>query len=212
MTPRTFDVKFSRGTQLTFGSLTFATGEDEDLKMLPPGPAPECLAPTSSSASDGSCSGSDPCAGSYIRTAKIVRGIPIVTSILRPLVRASSSSSSASTPDPYSSDDYLEIGASVCGEPVEGGRLIYMVALNGDRSHNSSSRYSTIGRSEASNARTPSSSFVQNLNPDFNAIQVQVIIETIQCMAPDGSPLDVLAQQRAEATNLVVVEKSTGVP
>jgi hypothetical protein len=32
-----FDVKFSRGTQFTFGSLTFAAGEDRDLKMLPQG-------------------------------------------------------------------------------------------------------------------------------------------------------------------------------
>jgi hypothetical protein len=35
----------------------------------------------------------------------------------------------------------------------------------------------------------------RNLNPDFNAIRVQVIMETIQCMAPDGSPLALLAQQ-----------------
>jgi hypothetical protein len=31
-------------------------------------------------------------------------------------------------------------------------------------------------------------------------------------MAPDGSPLALLAQQGAEAANLVVAEKSTGVP
>jgi hypothetical protein len=31
-------------------------------------------------------------------------------------------------------------------------------------------------------------------------------------MAPDGSPLALLAQQGAEAVNLVVAEKSTGVP
>jgi hypothetical protein len=60
--------------------------------------------------------------------AKIVRGILVVTSILRPLVGASSSSTSASAPDPDLSDDYPEIGASACGE---GGRLIYMVAPNG---------------------------------------------------------------------------------
>jgi hypothetical protein len=123
MTPWMFDVKFTCGTQLTFGSLTFTNGEDRDLKMLPPGLAPEHLALASSSASGGSCSGSDPCAGSYIRITKIVRGIPVITSILRPLARASSSSSSASTPYPDSSDDYPEIGASVCREPVEGGAL-----------------------------------------------------------------------------------------
>jgi hypothetical protein len=37
-------------------------------------------------------------------------------------------------------------------------------------------------------------------------------METIQHMEPDGSPLAVLAQQGAEATNLVIVEKSAGVP
>jgi hypothetical protein len=73
-------------------------------------------------------------------------GIPVVTSILRPLVGASSSSTLASTPDPDSSDDYPEIGASTNGEPVEGGHLICMVALNSDQSNNTSSRYPTIGR------------------------------------------------------------------
>jgi hypothetical protein len=82
MALRTFNVKFPYGTQLTFGSLTFATGEDGDLKILPPGPAPKHLALASLLASGGSCSGSDPCAGRYICTAKIIQGIPIVTSIL----------------------------------------------------------------------------------------------------------------------------------
>jgi hypothetical protein len=36
MTPWTFDIKFPLDTQFTFGSLTFAMGEDRDLKMLPP--------------------------------------------------------------------------------------------------------------------------------------------------------------------------------
>jgi hypothetical protein len=40
-----FDVKFPYDTQFIFGSLTFAAGEDGNLKMLPLGPAPECLAP-----------------------------------------------------------------------------------------------------------------------------------------------------------------------
>jgi hypothetical protein len=195
MAPRTFDVKFPCGTQLTFGSLTFAAGEDGDLRMLPPGLAPEHLALTSSSASSGSCSGSDFCARGYIRTAKIVQGIPVVTSILRPLAGALSSSSSASTLDPDSSDDYPEIGASACGKFADGGRLICMVAPNGDRSHNSSSKYPTIERSEAFDVRTPSGGLVRNLNPDFNAIWVQAIMETIQRMALDGSSLAVLAQQ-----------------
>jgi hypothetical protein len=84
MAPWTFDIKFPCGTQLTFESLTFAAREDGDLKMLPPGPALEHLALASPSASGGSCSGSDLYAGSYISTAKIVRGIMVVTFILRP--------------------------------------------------------------------------------------------------------------------------------
>jgi hypothetical protein len=82
MASRMFNVKFPCGTQLTFRSLTFAVGEDRELKMLPPGPALEHLALASSAASGGSCSGSDPSVGSYIRTAKIVRGILVVTCIL----------------------------------------------------------------------------------------------------------------------------------
>jgi hypothetical protein len=135
-----------------------------------------------------------------------------MASILRPLAGASSLSSSATTPDQDSSNDYHEIGTNACGEPVEGGHLILMVAPNEDWSHNNSSKYPTIGRSEASNARTPSAGLVQNLNLDFNAIQVQAIMETIQRMAPDGAPLCALAQQGAKAVNLVNTEKSAGVP
>jgi hypothetical protein len=119
-------------------------------KDAAPRSAPEHLALASSSASGGSCSGLDLCAGSYIHTAKIIWGIPVVTSILRTLVGALSPSASALTPDPDSSDDYPDIGASTYGEPGEGGHLICMVASSGDRSNNTSSRYPTIGRSEAS--------------------------------------------------------------
>jgi hypothetical protein len=87
-----------------------------------------------------------------------------------------------------------------------------MVAPDGDRARNSSSGYPTIGRSEATDAQTPSAELVQNLNPDFNVVQVQAIMETIQRMAPDGSPLALLAQQGIEMMNLVVAEKSAGIP
>jgi hypothetical protein len=87
-----------------------------------------------------------------------------------------------------------------------------MVAPDRDRAHNSSSGYPTIGRLETSDAQTPSTGLVRNLNPDFNAIRVQPIMETIQRMTPDGSPLALLAQQGAEAVNLVVAEKSADVP
>jgi hypothetical protein len=37
-------------------------------------------------------------------------------------------------------------------------------------------------------------------------------MEIIQLMALDGSPIAVLAQQGVEAVNLVIAEKSAGVP
>jgi hypothetical protein len=212
MTPWSFNEKFPLSTEFTFRSLTFIAGEDGDLKMLAPGTAPEHPALAPSSTSGGTCSGSDTFVGLYIRTAKLVRGIPIVTSTLRPFIGASSSSSSTSSPDRDSSSDYLEIGASACGNSAEDGRLILMVALDGDRARNSSSGYPTIERSEATDAQTPSAGLVRNLNPDFNVVRVQAVIETIQRMAPDGSPLALLAQQGAEEVNLVVVEKSASIP
>jgi hypothetical protein len=205
-------MKFPLGTQFIFGSLTFAVGEDGDLKMLPPGPAPEHPTPAPSSTSGGAYSGLDPFAGLYICTTKLVQGILIMTSTLQPFIGASSSSSSASSPSQDSSDDYPEITASSCGNSAEDGRLILMVAPNGDRSCNSSSGYPTIGRSEMFDAQIPSMGLARNLNPDINAIQVQAIMETIQRMALDGSPLALLAQQEAEAMKLIVAEKSASVP
>jgi hypothetical protein len=72
---------------------------------------------------------------------------------------------------------------------VKDDRFIYMVAPNGDRSSNTSSRYLTIRRSKVSDARTPIGGLAWNLNPDFNVIRIQAIMKTIQRMAPDGSPL-----------------------
>jgi hypothetical protein len=127
MAPWTFDAKFPHGTEFTFGSLMFTAGEDGDLKMLPPGPAPEYIVLALSSVLGGSCSGLDPCTWLYICTTKLVQGISVMTSILQSLARASSPSSSASTPDQDSSDDYPEIGTNTCGEPEGGDRLILMV-------------------------------------------------------------------------------------
>jgi hypothetical protein len=132
--------------------------------------------------SGGTCSGSDPFTGLYIRTAKLVQGILIMMSILWPIVGVSSSSSSASSPDRDSSSDYPEIRASAYGNSVKDGCLILMVTPNGDRACNSSSGYPTIGRSEATDAQTPSAGLVRNLNPEFNAIRVQAIMVTIQRM------------------------------
>jgi hypothetical protein len=178
--------------------------------MLPPGEAAEHTAP--SSASSKTQADSDFFDGPYIRTVKLVRGIPVVTTILRPCAGASSSSSSALSSNQGSSEDYPKIRVSTCGSSTDISRLICMVAPNEDQPRHSSSGYPTIGRSEASDARTLSTGLIQNLNLDFNAIHVQAIMETIQRMAPDGSPLALLAWQGAEAANLVIAEKSTGVP
>jgi hypothetical protein len=210
MAPWTFDVKFPLGTKFTFGLLTFAAGEDGDLRMLPPGEATEHTAP--SSALSGTQADSDFLDVLYIRTAKLVWGIPVVTTILRPCAGASSSSSSALSSDQGSSEDYPEIRVSTCGSSADISRLTFMVTPNEDQPRHSSSGYPTIGRSEASDAQTPSTGLIRNLNPDFNAVRVQAIMETIQRMAPDGSPLALLAQQGAEAVNLIIAEKLTGVP
>jgi hypothetical protein len=61
-------------------------------------------------------------------------------------------------------------------------------------SQNSSSRYPIIRGSEASDARTPSSRVIQNLNPDFNVVWLQTVIESIERMVPQDSPLVALAQ------------------
>jgi hypothetical protein len=149
--------------------------------MLPPGPAPERRtlvdgqAPWSlmtSSTSGSACSDLHPFAELYIRTTKIVRGILVMTSTLRSLAGASSLSSSTASPDQDSSNDYPEIEVSACGDSVRKGRLIFMVPLNRDPSHNNSNRYPTIRRSEASEHRTPNDGMIWNLNSDFDAIRL----------------------------------------
>jgi hypothetical protein len=159
-----------------------------------PGLAPEHPTPAPSSTSGSTCSDLDPFAGLYIRTTKLVRDIPIVTSTLRTFTGASSSSSSALSPSRDSFDDYPEIGASAYGNSAKDNCLILMVAPNENRYHNNSSGYPTIGRSEMYDAQTPSTGLVRNLNPDFNVVRVQAIMDTIQRMPSDGSPLALLAQ------------------
>jgi hypothetical protein len=58
----------------------------------------------------------------------------------------------------------------------------------------------------------PDHGMIQNLNPDFNVVWLQTIMELIQCMAPEGSPLVALAQQGAEVANLTIAEKSANNP
>jgi hypothetical protein len=74
------------------------------------------------------------------------------------------------------------------------------------------SRYPTIGRSEASDARTPNDGMIQNLNLDFNAICLQTIMESIQRMTPEVSPLVALTQQGAEVANVIIAQRSVGNP
>jgi hypothetical protein len=116
------------------------------------------------------------------------------------------------SPDQDLSNDYPEIEISACGDSAGEGRRIFMVAPNRDPLHNSSSRYPNIGRSETFDARTPNDGMIWNLNPDFNTIWLYTIIESIQRMAPEGSPLIALAQQGAEVVNVVVAQRSVGNP
>jgi hypothetical protein len=58
----------------------------------------------------------------------------------------------------------------------------------------------------------PNTGMIHNLNPDFNVVCLQTIMEMIQRLAPEGSPLVALAQQGAELANLITAEKSTGDP
>jgi hypothetical protein len=125
---------------------------------------------------------------------------------------ASSSSSSAAPPDQDSTNDYPEMGGSLCWNSTEEGHLIIMVAPAGAPSHNSSSRYPTIERSEVSDAWTPNDGMIQNQNSDFNAVQLQIIIESIHRMTPECSNLIALTQQGAKAANYVIAQRSTGNP
>jgi hypothetical protein len=214
MAPWTFNVKFPYDTQFTFESLMFAAGEDGNLELLTHGPPPKH--PTSyyghapylsasSSTSGGACSSLNPYAGPYHHAAKTTQGLLIGAHIFQPSVGTSSSSASRASPEHDSTDDYPEIEGSTCCNSTEEGHIIIMVAPVGAPSQNSSNRYPTIGRSEASNARAPSDRLAWNLNPDFNAVQLWTIMESIQHMAQEGSPLLALAQLGAEAANHVIL-------
>jgi hypothetical protein len=87
-----------------------------------------------------------------------------------------------------------------------------MVDPTGAPLHNSSNRYPTIERSDTSDVRMSNDGMIQNLNSDFNVVQLQTIIESIQLMAPEGSPLVALAQQGAEAVNYIITQRSPGNP
>jgi hypothetical protein len=57
-----------------------------------------------------------------------------------------------------------------------------------------------------SDARTPNDEMIQNLNSDFNVVQLQTIMESIQRITPEVSPLVALVQQGAEVANHVIAE------
>jgi hypothetical protein len=217
MAPWTFSVKFPYDTQFTFRSLMFAAREDGNLELLIQGPALKQLALVyghdpyllvSSSKLGGACSDLNPYAGPYHCATKTTRGIPIGAPIFQPSTRTSSTYSSTTSPNQDSTDDYPEIGGSTYCISVDGGCLILRVASARAPSHNSSNRYSIIGRSEASNAWTSNDAMIQNLNLDFNVVRLQTIMESSQRMAPKGYPLVALAQQGAEAANYVIAEWS----
>jgi hypothetical protein len=97
--------------------------------------------------------------------------------------------------------------------PVVEARRISMVGPTRVSSHNSSNRYPTIRGSKASDVWTPCNRVVRNLNPDFNTLRLQTIMESILCMVPQGSPLVALAQQGSDAVGqIVAVEPLAGNP
>jgi hypothetical protein len=77
-------------------------------------------------------------------------GLLIWKTILEPSIGASSSSSSGATPDRDSLEDYPKIGANACWNPAIEAHCINMVGPDRGDSQNSSSKYPTIGGSEAS--------------------------------------------------------------
>jgi hypothetical protein len=160
MAPWTFSIKFLYDTQFIFG-FVLVVGVDGNLKLLTQGPAPKQFAlvygqapylPGSSSTSGGACIGLNPFARSYHPIAKAAQELQIRTSIFQPLTETSSSSTSRASLDRNSVDDYPKIRGSTCWNPTEEGHLIIMLAQAGAPSQNSSSRYPTIERSEASDA------------------------------------------------------------
>jgi hypothetical protein len=149
MAPWTFNIKFLYNTQFIFGSLMFAVGEDGSLELLTQSTAPKHPAsvygqapylPSNPSTLGGTCSGLNPYAGSYYRSARTSRGLSIWKSILQPSAGVSSSSSSGETPDRDSAEDYPEIGGSACRNPAIKASHINMVGLVRGDSQNSSSK------------------------------------------------------------------------
>jgi hypothetical protein len=159
----------------------FAARDDRNLELLTRGPASKHPAPVyrqapyllaDPSTSGEARSGLNPHAWPYYLSAMTSQGRPIGKTILQPSAGASCSSSLVETSDRDSVEDYPEIGGSSCWKPAIEAHRINMVFPARGNSQNSSSKYPTIGGSEASNARNPSSNIVQNLYPDFNTMRL----------------------------------------
>jgi hypothetical protein len=209
-----FNIKFPYDTYFIFKSLMFATGEDENCELLTQGPAPRHpvsiygASPyysTDPSISGGACSGLNPHAGPYYLFAIKSQGRLIRKNSIQSSDGSSNSSSSGVTSGRDFIEDYPEIMNNACLNPAIETRRIRMVGPARGNSQNSSSKYSTIRGSEVSDAWTPSSHVLQNLNMDFNAVRLQTIIESIQQMVPQDSPLIALAQQGVVPVGNIVV-------
>jgi hypothetical protein len=48
---------------------------------------------------------------------------------------------------------------------------------------------------------------IHNLNLDFSAIQLQTLMQSIQRMTAEGSPLIAVAQQGVEVVNVIVAQR-----
>jgi hypothetical protein len=72
-----------------------------------------------------------------------------------------------------------------------------MTGRSAGASRNDSSKYPTIGQS-ATSGMTILNCVIRNLNPEFNVVRLQTLMESIQCLAPTDSPLVALVQQGAD--------------
>jgi hypothetical protein len=175
MTPCTFEVKFSYGTQFLFGTLIFTPGEDGTLELLTRGPTPSHhepiygeapyypADPSTTSTLDGICSGFNPYTGSYYLATMMLQGHPIGAPIFQSSAGTSSSTSSGASTDRDSIEDYPEISNRV----------------------------------------------VRNLNLSFNTVQLQTIMESIQHLVPQDSPLVAWAQLGNEAVGQIIAAESS---
>jgi hypothetical protein len=221
MTPCTFEVKFSYGTQFLFGTLIFIPGEDGTLELLTQGPTPSQhepiygeapyypADPSTTSTSDGICSGFNPYAGSYYLATMMLQGHLIGAPIFQSSAGTSSSTSSGASTDRDSIEDYPEIRGSIYWNSTIEAHRISMVGPTKASSQNSSSRYPTIRGSEASDGRTSSNRVVRNLNLSFNTVQLQTIMESIQHLVPQDSPLVAWAQLGNEAVGQIIAAESS---